>query len=139
MFIPHLVINSLDFIKRLPKIISSNSILVLLDVKSLCTSISFDLANKAIRHYLETYKTGTVFPSQLIYQCLEIVMTFNAFSYNDRSYLQILGLAMGTKCAPIVANSSMGYIENYLFKKVAERFGHQTLDFSTKKLLQVSR
>ena len=42
---------------------------------------------------------------------------------NGKNYLQIRGTAMGTKFAPIYANSVMGYLEQKLYQRVEENYG----------------
>ncbi len=47
-----------------------------------------------------------------IVRLLALVLRYNNFELNDKLYLQISGVAMGTKAAPTIANLHMGEFED---------------------------
>ncbi len=47
-----------------------------------------------------------------IVRLLALVLRCNNFEFNDKHYLQIRGVAMGTKAAPTIANWHMGEFED---------------------------
>ena len=47
----------------------------------------------------------------------ELVLTLNCFSFADSYFIQINGVAMGTKMGPSYANLFVGYIENQFFNQ----------------------
>ena len=77
-----------------------------LDVKSLYTSTSNPEGMAAVKNAHERYqhKTG---PTKVITTFLASILTLNNFIFNSKFYLQIIGCAMDTICAPPYANISM--------------------------------
>ena len=53
-------------------------------------------------------------PTMVIITFLKLILTLNNFIFNCKTYLQIKGCAMGTKCAPTYANIFMGMFEKKL-------------------------
>ena len=100
-----------DFINKIKgKTIPAGAFLVTLDVKSLYTNIPHDEGILAVEKAL----TGK-FPNtfiQAIKDMLLLVLSLNNFSFNGEHFLQILGCAMGTICAPPYANTFMGEFEH---------------------------
>ncbi len=57
------------------------------------------------------------FPKQFLRQLMLLVLTDNIFSFDSKIYRQKTGIAMGTKCAPALANLFLVVIEDRLFNK----------------------
>lgn len=55
-------------------------------------------------------------PTHIILRLIHLILTKNAFMFNNRFYHQIKGTAMGTKMAPTYANLFMGFLEQRLLK-----------------------
>lgn len=91
-----------QFIQLLEEIpCMSNSILITADVNSLCW-----LSNGLYKNQISPVDIGN-----FILQCLEFCLTNDYFWYNRNFYLQIMGVAMGAKFAPCVANLFMALWE----------------------------
>jgi len=100
---PSILYNTQDFINRWSTIQFDNTTewLVSLDVESLYTNISLD----SVYELLDQLN----FPLSNLFRLLS---NFNYFSYNDKLYHQIDGIAMGSNCAVSIANIYMGtYID----------------------------
>ena len=110
--IPLYVKGTQDFLKTLEKVkgIPQESLLVTLDVKSLYTNIPNNEGIQAVKESYEKYKEKTV-STKVIITFLSLVLTLNNFIFNCTHYLQTMGCAMGTICAPSYANIFMANFE----------------------------
>ena len=104
--------NTQDFLKILEKVkdIPQESLLVTLDVKSLYANIPNNEGIKAIKEPYEKYKEKTV-STKVIKTFLSLILTLNNFVFNCTYYLQTMGCAMGTICAPSYANIFMANLK----------------------------
>ena len=97
-----------------------------MDVKSLYTVIPNDEGLRALRHFFDRRTVKEPSTDTLI-RLAELVLTLNCFSFDDKFYKQINGVAMGTKMGPNYANLFVGYVEERIFNQfdgpVPERFG----------------
>ena len=100
--------NTQDFLKILEKVkdIPQESLLVTLDVKSLSVNNPNNEGIKAVKEPYEKYKEKTV-SAKVIKTFLSLILTLNNFVFNCTYYLQTMGCAMGTICAPSYANIFM--------------------------------
>ena len=57
---------------------------------------------------------------------LEIVLKNNTFQFNGKSYIQLQGMAMGTKLVPAYANIFMGKLEHTILSSAP--LNHHTID-----------
>ena len=87
-----------------------NALIFSMDVSSLYTSISHDAGLTALEHFLEQRSVKSP-PTATIVRLTELVLTLNHFTFNDNHYLQVRGVAMGTKFGPAYACLFMGYVE----------------------------
>ena len=97
--------DSTDAIHKLSKInneVNEEHILVTLDVRSLYTNIPNVEGIQAVRDKLNV--ASSRLPTRVITTFLFLILTLNNFIFNGINYLQILGCAMGTKCAPTYAS-----------------------------------
>ena len=104
--------DSTDTINKLRKIqgqIKKDDILVTMDVRSLYTNIPNDEGIQAVRQKLN--ESSSRISTRVITTFLFLILTLNNFIFNGINYLQTLGCAMGTKCAPTYANIFMGVFE----------------------------
>ena len=94
-----------DFINRIneTKDINKDTIPVTLDVKSLYTNIPNYEGIEAVKSVL-----NSVLPiaTKVIIKSLFLILILNNFVFNGIPYLQKIGCAMGTICAPNYANIS---------------------------------
>ena len=92
--------------KRIP----ANSYLITLDIESLYTNISHD---QAIITFLKIFKNHP----QLVFllDLLKFVLKNNIFEFDNLTFTQTCGLAMGTKLTPALATIYIGQMEeNFL-------------------------
>lgn len=110
--------DSFDFLNKLPKIVSDNSVFISIDVVSLYTIIPNDFGLEAIHYFYNKYKhVLRDIPIQFVLEGISLVLQNNTFSYGNNYYKQLVGVAMGTKMAPCYANIVMAYVEKILFDK----------------------
>ena len=99
------------FIRFLEKtVIPEDAILVTLDVKDLYTNIpQREGIEIACQRMAQFYKDSWL--TAFIRKSLEPILYNNYFLFDDTIFHQILGTAMGTKCAPSYANIFMCHFE----------------------------
>ena len=90
-----------------------NEILVTIDVTSLYTNISPDEGIEEVKKFLLDRKDTSV-PTEFLVRMLEQVLKLNIFEFDRKLFLQIIGTAMGTVCAPPYANIFMNKIDKLL-------------------------
>ncbi|KAJ8025053.1 hypothetical protein HOLleu_35149 [Holothuria leucospilota] len=73
-------------------------------------------ALSAIRHYLDQRQDQQI-PTTTFLRLTELFLTQNCFQFNGRYFLQVKGVAMGTKMGPSVACLTMGHFEEQLFSQ----------------------
>ncbi|XP_068691539.1 uncharacterized protein [Montipora foliosa] len=109
------VLNSSQFAKQVANIeILDDEVMVSFDVVSLFTAIPVNKACDYIRNKLNcdnTLQTRTNLSTDDIISLLDFTLSNNYFVYNNRTYKQIHGCAMGSPVSPIVANLCMEVIE----------------------------
>ena len=81
-----------------------------MDVKSLYTVIPNDDGLQALPYFLDQ-RTAKVPSTHTLVRLAELVLTLNAFSFDDQHYRQIGGVAMGSKMGPNYACLFVGYVE----------------------------
>ena len=100
-------LNELD---KIPASQSKDSYLVTLDVRSLYTNIPNEERIHIIKNLLQQKQSNL---TSAIIAFLWLILTLNNFIFNATNYLQLSGVAMGTKCAVIYANLFMNHFEEY--------------------------
>lgn len=102
--------------------IPQNSLLVTLDVTSLYTNIPINEAKIAVAKALFDLRgTNSTPTNQQLLQLLDLILKFNIFTFSTGTellyFLQIIGIAMGTKAAVAIANIFMHFFEDkHIFK-----------------------
>ena len=101
-----------DFINKISNLgeLPEESYLVTTDVKALYTNIPNDEGLQALKEALDQKQNQSV-ASKVIVTLVSLILTLNNFVFNDKSYLQVKGCAMGTISAPPCANVFMGKFE----------------------------
>lgn len=122
--IPHILTNSTQLLQELDTLtIPDNSILASLDVSSLYTNIPIDEAIDIVLNYLKDIKSPHQPPIELLREILNFILKCNCFSFCNLFYLQIRGVAMGTKMAPNFANIFMtNFEEQHILKRPDKPF-----------------
>jgi len=100
--------------------IQDTDILFTLDVESLYTNIPIPDGIECIKQAL-TNNPQKNRPDKYILQLLEITLTRNDFQFDNQTFLQIKGTAMGKKYAPSFANIFM-----HFWEELALHSHHQT-------------
>ena len=110
--IPSYIRDTTDFLSKLRELppLPSGSLLVTLDVSSLYTNIPHDEGIKACEEALNT-RIDQSLPTEDLCHLIKLILTRNAFIFNEAFYLQQSGTAMGTRMAPSYANLFMGKFE----------------------------
>ena len=87
--------------------------LVSIDVSSLYTNIPHHDGLEAALNSLAEHRDHDPIrpPIQILRELMSIVLKNNIFEFNGEYYLQLQGMAMGTKMAPPYANLFMGKLE----------------------------
>ncbi|KAI0994496.1 hypothetical protein K3495_g13686 [Podosphaera aphanis] len=113
--------SSKKFLEQLRMVESfEGCILVSGDVRAMYTNINPDAAIKVCCDALsKSDLKGTSVAA--LHNLLIVVLHHNYFQYNDQIYKQLTGLAMGTACAPAVANLFVAYHERYVLPKFAHK------------------
>ena len=104
----------------MPRKTSDKKILATFDVTNMYTNIDNNLGEEAIQFWLE--KRPELIPRNIskdfILEGLKIVLECNVFTFDNWTYLQIRGTAMGTKCAPVYVTLVMVYLELKLYQTI---------------------
>ena len=101
----------LQILETIPQPLPPNTLLVTLDVSSLYTNIPHVEAYQAVAAAIRD-DTNPPIPSRYVVNLLKHVLEKNCFTINSRYYLQTRGTAVGTRCAPNVANLFMHRFES---------------------------
>ena len=92
--------------------VNPNTLLVTLDVTSLYTCIPHDIGLAATAKALQTRAETEIPPNIFLCELLNLVLSKNYFTHENKFYIQTLGTAMGTSVAPSYANIVVGDWEN---------------------------
>ena len=91
-----------------------NKIIFTMDITSLYTVIPNNEGLQALKYFFNQRPIKKPSPETLL-RLAELVFTLNCFSFGDKYYQHINGVAMGTKMGPSYANLFVGFIENKFF------------------------
>lgn len=119
--IPSYIRDDIDFLQHLPQSVEEDTVLVTLDVVGLYSNIPHDFGIKALEYWIDKHpeELPDRVSKEFILESMTFILNNNYFLFNNKSYKQIKGTAMGTKVAPTYANLVMGYLENLIDEKVA--------------------
>ena len=106
-----------DFLNKLKQVkIGKDSLIVTMDVASMYTNIDHQSGLTAVRKAFENNPDPSR-PDQHILELLELSLKNNDFQFNNETFLQVKGTAMGKKFAPSYANIFMAHFETEAMKK----------------------
>eukprot|EP00794_Sanderia_malayensis_P002349 gene2348-2705_t len=94
-----------------------------MDVKSLYTVIPNADGLIALKHFLDRRSSQDP-PTNTLVRLAELVLATNGFSFNDRFYVQVGGVAMGSKLGPSYACLLVGYQEYLITQQYQGPFPH---------------
>ena len=115
--VPHVrtyVKDDWHFLRLIPTDLKyENVTLFSVDITSLYTNITLELGVEAITYWIRRLRhlIPMRFTEHFIIDSLEFVLTNNNFMFDDKFYHQIVGTAMGSKCAPPFACLTVAYLE----------------------------
>ena len=117
--------NEMDFLRKFPRNIGTNSHVMCCDVTSLYTSIPNELGMQALEYWIR--KKSALIPKRFseafIMESAEFVLKNNFFVFGDRMWRQVIGTAMGKEMASPYACLTVGYLEEtILFPKLLPKF-----------------
>ena len=110
--IPHLIIDTNDFLRKLPKNIDSPRKLVAIDIIQLYPSINNTLGREAIKYWFDKHpeKVFRDFDKDFTIKLIDFIQNNLYFTFNGKVYQQINGTAMGKTHAPQYANLTIAYL-----------------------------
>ena len=114
-----------DFIRKIPREFHTSTSLFSNDVVSLYTSIPHTLGIEAIDYWID--KRNDLIPARFtknfILESVKFILENNNFLFDNVTYKQVSGTAMGTKFAPPYACLTIGYLEETrLFPKMLKNY-----------------
>ena len=100
--LPSYIRDTTDFLQKIRELpaLPPESLLVTLDVSSLYTNIPHDEWVNACEEFLNT-RTDQSPPIKDLYQLRQLILESNTFIFNGAYYLQLQGIAMGTRMVPL--------------------------------------
>ncbi|XP_036356694.1 uncharacterized protein LOC118762276 [Octopus sinensis] len=117
--------DDLDFLNHLPNKTSKDNLLVSFDVINLYTSIPHEYGIIAIQYWLEKFPNDIPdrIRKEFIIEGIRFILQNNFFNFNENTYRQKSGTAMGTRVAPTFANLVMAYLEVQISEHARLKFG----------------
>ena len=110
---PHILASSKTLINELQSIpYQPGSFLVTLDVTSLYPNIPIHESILVILDFIKEQNNPTYPPLCILNQLFNFVLNYNCFNFANLFFLQVHGIAMGTKLAPNYANLFMANLES---------------------------
>ncbi|KAK3106951.1 hypothetical protein FSP39_003763 [Pinctada imbricata] len=117
--LPSYIQDTTDFLNKLEHIsqpLPEDTIMFCLDVRALYPSIPRHEARLAAERALNERKSKSV-PTKDILDLMDIVLDSNIFTFNDETYVEKIGTAIGSKLGMTYACTYMGEWEKELFSK----------------------
>ena len=110
--INHLIVDTFDFLKKLPSEIRGNPTLVAVDIVQLYPSIDNELGIEAISYWYRKFPEKAIsgFDEDFVIRLLKFIQENVFMTFNDDTYKQIQGTAMGKDHAPPYANLVIAYL-----------------------------
>ena len=98
--------------------VPADAIPIAIDIKSMYSNVPLEDGLAAFKECLENRPDDQKqsIPSDWIMKLVKLIMTQNVFTFNEETWLQLLGCCMGSRVSPSYANLSMGVLE----KKIIE-------------------
>ena len=100
--------------------VEENEYLCTVDVTALYTNIPHKDGIKRVLRFMEQHQ-ATQTELTLVRYLLKLILRMNYFEFNNQTYLQVSGTAMGTRCAPNYAIIFMGDLEQEFLDKCEKK------------------
>lgn len=128
--VPSYIRDTYDFLSKLPKgKLNFEVKLTSWDIVSLYTNIPNEYGLEAINYYLHMSLHTDRFSKNFILNGLKIILNYNTFTWNNRYFKQLQGVAMGTKVAPTYAILTIGYLEKSFYEICYTKLGPTISDY----------
>ena len=88
----------------------TGTIPVTLDISGMYSNVPWDDGMKAFEEAMDSIETQDV-PTAFLLSLVMLVLSCNLFVFDSVMFLQLFGVAMGTKVAPTFACVFMGWLE----------------------------
>lgn len=110
--------NSGDLLGRIKGTSMRNKKMASLDVTSLFTKVPTDKAINLLREHVTPDKLVLPIPHQDFIDLVELCINFNYFIFNQQSFKQKFGMAMGNPISAVLANLFMESLESGPFAQI---------------------
>ena len=110
--ISHLIIDTNDFLRKLPNEVASHRKLIAIDIVQLYPSISNALGREALEYWFDKHPENFFrgFDKEFSIKLVNFIQNNVYLTFNDEVYQQINGTAMGKTHAPQYANLTIAYL-----------------------------
>jgi len=109
---PYVLESSQTLIQRLLALpLREGLFMMTFDVASLYTNLHFEVVLNGIQHWLAESTTWPRHEVEFLKELTYFVIANNIFRFDHQAYKQTSGIAMGTPCAPILANWALYAME----------------------------
>lgn len=123
---PSYIKDTYDFISKiLDKVIPVNSLFVTFDVTSLYTNMNLNRSIAVVKQFFKLYPDDTR-PDELLLQALENILKHSDFEFNNETFIQTTGIAMGKRFAPSLANLYLTHLDDIILEGYLDDFGNIT-------------
>ena len=118
---PSYIKDTYDFLSKLRTAkVQPHTLLITLDVESMYTNIDNEQGLEAVRNIFQANPSPRRSDKHIL-ELLELSLKNNDFEFNNETFLQISGTAMGKKFAPSYANLFMAQWENTALEKCYQK------------------
>lgn len=121
-YVKSFVRDDIDFLSKLPCDTRNigTGYLTTFDAVSLYTNIDKELGISAIKYWLQKFPETlpNTYSMEFVLEAVKLILDNNSFQFDNCTFLQISGTAMGTQMAPTYATLTVGYIEELLYEKL---------------------
>ena len=114
LYVKVYVKDNLDFLSKRSQQNYEDALLVTFDVVNLYTNIPHTFGLEALDYWLENHSESlhARFNKEFVSECAKFILQNNNMKFNNESYNQIKGTAIGTIFAPTYATLAMGYLKS---------------------------
>ena len=114
LYVKVYVKDNLDFLSKCSQQNYEDALLVTFDVVNLYTNIPHTFGLEALDYWLENHSESlhARFNKEFVSECAKFILQNNNMKFNNESYNQIKGTAIGAIFAPTYATLAMGYLKS---------------------------
>lgn len=125
--------DDMHVLNKLPEHVGEESKVATFDVEALYSNIHHNLGLEAVKYWLEKVpnKFGRI-SNKFILSALSLILENNTFQFDGDHFRQLVGTAMGTKCAPTYATLTLGFLEERLYGTIGKYYPDDVSTFFQK-------